>query len=139
MRINVDTSVLREARWYDYGLRFLFGGLITAATGLIAKRFGAAIGGLFLAFPAILPASVTLIEKHEEKKKKERGMHGFVRGRKAAAVDAAGATLGSFGLLAFAWLAWQFFRDEKSWLALACATVAWAGVSVVAWLVRKRI
>jgi hypothetical protein len=32
--------------------------------GLIAARFGPVVGGLFLAFPAIFPASATLIEKH---------------------------------------------------------------------------
>lgn len=47
------------------------GCLITVATGMIAKKYGPGIGGLFLAFPAILPASATLIEKHE--KQKEEG------------------------------------------------------------------
>ncbi len=55
----------------DYAIRFLFGGLITVAAGIIAKRFGPGIGGLFLAFPAIFPASATLIEKHEKEKKEE--------------------------------------------------------------------
>jgi hypothetical protein len=30
--------------------------------GLLAKKFGSTVGGLFLAFPAIFPASATLIE-----------------------------------------------------------------------------
>ena len=38
---------------------FFFGGLITAVAGVIAQRFGPIIGGLFLAFPAIFPASAT--------------------------------------------------------------------------------
>jgi hypothetical protein len=37
--------------------------------------FGPSIGGLFLAFPA-LPASATLIEKHEKHKKEENGVEG---------------------------------------------------------------
>ena len=35
----------------------------SAIAGMIAKRYGAEIGGLFLAFPAIFPASASLIEK----------------------------------------------------------------------------
>jgi hypothetical protein len=51
------------------------------------------VGGLFLAFPAIFPASATLVEKHEAENKKRRGLSGMVRGREAAALDAAGAAM----------------------------------------------
>ncbi len=139
MRIKVDPSVLRETRWNDYAVRFLLGGLITAGTGLVAKEFGTVIGGLFLAFPAILPASATLIEKHERERKEKHGLRGSAQARKAASVDAAGASLGSLGLLAFAFVAWRLLGREKTWLALTIATAAWTIVSLVAWLIRKRI
>jgi hypothetical protein len=138
MRVKVDGSVFRRTRWYEYAVRFLFGGLITAATGLIAKEFGAVIGGLFLAFPAILPSSATLIEKHEREKKTMRGLQGTVRARQATSIDAAGAAIGSLGLLAFALLVWQLL-SEKPWLVLLSAALAWAGVSVLAWQARKRL
>jgi hypothetical protein len=108
MRIKVDLSVIGQTRWYEYAIRFLFGGLITAVAGIIAKKFGPVIGGLFLAFPAIFPASATLIEKHEKEKKEERGLRGTRRGREAASVDAAGSAMGSVGLLVFASIVWQF-------------------------------
>jgi hypothetical protein len=76
MRIRIDLSTLGQTKWHDYAVRFFFGGLITAATGIIAKKLGLAIGGLFLAFPAIFPASATLIEKHERKKKQLLGLGG---------------------------------------------------------------
>jgi hypothetical protein len=139
MRIKLDPSVLRETSWYEYAIRFLFGGLITAGTGLIAKEFGAVIGGLFLAFPAILPASATLIAKHEREKKGEHGLHGSARARKTASVDAAGASLGSLGLVAFARLGWRLLNVEIPWLVLLFATTAWMIVSVVAWQIRKRV
>ena len=69
MKIKVDTAGLRRSKAYEYLVRFAFGGTVTAVAGIIAKRFGPEIGGLFLAFPAILPASATLIEKHEMEKK----------------------------------------------------------------------
>ena len=65
MGIELERGWRGELSWKAYGLRFAFGGLITAITGLIAHNFGPVVGGLFLAFPAILPASVTLIEDHD--------------------------------------------------------------------------
>ena len=70
MKIQIDPSVLKETKWHQYAVRFVFGGLITAMAGVISKEFGPVIGGLFLAFPAIFPASATLIEKHEEEKER---------------------------------------------------------------------
>src|SRR3979409_1784017 len=106
MQIKVDFSTLGRTKWHDYAVRFLFGGLITAVAGIIAKKFGPGIGGLFLAFPAIFPASATLIEKHERQRKQKEGLHGRGRGTDAAAVDAFGAAMGSVGLMAFAGICW---------------------------------
>src|ERR1700758_1707412 len=108
MRISLDPSALRRTRWNEYAIRFLFGGAVTAITGLIAKEFGPRVAGLFLAFPAIFPASATLIEKHEKQKKQHAGFDGTSRGRTIASVDAAGAAMGSLGLIAFALVVWQF-------------------------------
>ena len=76
MRVKIDLSVLGQTKWHDYMLRFFFGGLVTAIAGVIAKAFWPVVGGLFLAFPAISPASATLIEKHEKQKKERRGLEG---------------------------------------------------------------
>ena len=83
MQIKVDLSVLGQTRWYEYAIRFIFGGLITAVAGIIAKKFGAGVGGLFLAFPAIFPASATLIEKHETQKKRGGGATGNAAWKKS--------------------------------------------------------
>ena len=87
MRISTDISALWRTRWYEYLLRFLLGGVVTVLAGLIADRFGPGIGGLFLAFPAIFPASATLISSHEEKKKARSGLAGHERGRQLAAAN----------------------------------------------------
>ena len=123
MQIKVDPSVIGQTRWYEYAVRFLFGGLITAVAGIIAKQFGPVIGGLFLAFPAIFPASATLIEKHEKQKKEEKWLRGTRRGREAASVDAAGSVIGSVGLLVFASIVWQFAPRYSTWIVLVGATV----------------
>src|SRR6266480_3107101 len=102
MNIRVKLSALRETRWHEYLIRFVLGGLATVGTGAIASLFGPQTGGLFLAFPAIFCASATLIEKHERERKERAGVRGARRGKEAAALDAAGAALGSFGLLVLA-------------------------------------
>ena len=58
---------------------------MTVVAGLIAARFGPVIGGLFLAFPAIFPASATLIEKHVRESKEKAGLPGARRCWAAAA------------------------------------------------------
>ena len=139
MRIKIDPSALKKTRWYEFGVRFLSGGVITAATGIIAKEFGPGVGGLFLAFPAIFPASATLIEKHEKQKKERAGVYGSTRGSKAAAVDAAGAAMGSIGLLFFALLVRRLVVSHSPWLVLTGSTGVWLAVSLVLWQIRKRM
>ncbi len=139
MQIKVDLSVLGQTKWYDYAVRFLFGGLITAVAGIIAEKFGPGIGGIFLAFPAIFPASATLIEKHERQKKEKEGLQGTQRGREAASIDAAGSAMGSIGLLVFAFLVWQLAPCHSTLIVLIGATVAWLTVSILTWHLRKRL
>ena len=100
--ISLSPSALKEGRPYEYLVRFLLGGAATVFTGFVSSRCGAAIGGLFLALPAIFCASATLIEKHEIRRKREAGLDGRRRGEEAAALESAGAVLGAFGMLAFA-------------------------------------
>ena len=77
-------------------------------------------------------ASATLIESHEKRRKREKGLKGSERGRNAAALDAAGAALGSIALFAFAGTATLLLRREVS-LTFACASLAWIVVAGVAW------
>ncbi len=81
MKIEANLSSLKETEWYEYAARFALGGAVTVITGLIAKRFGPSVEGLFLAFPAIFPASATLVEKSERKRKLRKGVEDRVRGR----------------------------------------------------------
>ena len=139
MKIHLDTSAFGKTKWYEYAIRFVFGGLITAMAGVIAREFGPAIGGLFLAFPTIFPASATLIEKHEKQEKEKHRLDGAKRGRQAASIDAAGSAMGSIGLLFFALIVWQLAPDHNAPLTLTGATLAWLAVSVLIWRSRKLI
>ena len=97
MLVKIKLSALAEGHWYEYAVRFAMGGAMTVFAGLIATEWGPAVGGLFLAFPAIFPASATLVEKHERERKEKAGLQGARRGKEAAALEAAGAVLGSVG------------------------------------------
>jgi MFS family permease len=138
MRVEANFSSLKQTNFREHLVRFVLGGAVTVAAGLIARRWGPVIGGLFLAFPAIFPAGATLIEQHEAKRKREIGRDGRNRGRLAAALDALGAVLGAVGLTAFAVVLWQFLPGHSSWVALALAVVAWMAVSGMLWVLRKR-
>jgi Protein of unknown function (DUF3147) len=139
MKVKIDTTGIKESRWYEYVVRFAFGGSVTAFTGVIAKHYGPAIGGLFLAFPAILPATATLIEKHEKEKKEQSGKNGTIRGRRAAGVDSAGAAMGSIGLAVFAVILWKELPASSLPIMLTAATVAWLVAAVVLWLLRETV
>jgi hypothetical protein len=137
MKIEFDFSALKKTNWHEYAVRFLFGGAITVATGVIAKHYGPVVGGLFLAFPAIFPAGATLIENHEEEKKLKAGITHTARGRQAAALDARGAVFGCLGLAAFAVSVWQFLPTRNSVAILLAAMVAWLIVAVLTLRLRQ--
>lgn len=137
--LEIDPQSLRGTGWRDYALRFILGGLVTASAGVIAKIYGPVIGGFFLAFPAIFPASATLIEKHEIKKKAKAGFNGTIRGVKAASVDATGAAIGTIGLGLFALLVWKLLGHYPAWAVLTGASLVWLSCSVFGWFVMKRI
>lgn len=138
MPVKLSLSGLKATRWYEYVVRFVLGGAATVLAGAIAKSFGTSVGGLFLALPAIFCASATLIEAHERRAKESAGLRGDRRGRQAAALDAAGAGLGSIGLMAFAAV---FFLTVTSSVAFAfvAALLVWAVVSLAAWWVRRKL
>lgn len=123
--VESKPSEARRSSWKDYAIRFLFGGVITAVVGVVAKAFGPAVAGLFLAFPAILPASLTLIGKHD--------------GDSSAGDDSLGAAIGSIGLIAFGAVVWLLASRAAAWITLASATVLWFVVSAGLWLAFERV
>lgn len=136
--IEFKLTALKNTMPSEYALRFLFGGACTALAGVVAKQYGAEIGGLFLAFPAIFPASASLIEKHEEERKRRIGSDGKRRGRFAAGSDAAGASLGALSLVLFACIVWQSVRHLHPLTTIVLATVAWLIAAIGLWELRKR-
>lgn len=135
--ISTNLSSLKDVKPHEYVVRFVFGGFCTVAAGFIANRFGPVIGGLFLAFPAIFPAGASLLEAHEKRKMGKSGFDGTKRGRQAASVDSAGASIGCIGLIAFAVTLKAELQNHNAYLIVPLATLFWLVVSVAFWIARK--
>lgn len=135
MVIKLHLKALKRTQWHEYLTRFVLGGLITAITGWLGHRFGPVVGGLFLAFPAIFPASATLLEKHERVRKHKAGVAFTIRGRLAAALDARGAMKGALGGMAFGAIAWRLLPRSNLSAALLLALGGWLAVSSLLWYV----
>lgn len=126
MRPTLDLRTLGATRPREYALRYLFGGIVTVGTGLITHAYGPSIGGLFLAFPAILPASLTLVKRHD--------------GRCEAASAARGACLGGVALSVFAVVALATTRAHwPSSAALGAATTVWMITAVGLWFLAIKL
>jgi hypothetical protein len=114
--IRADIRRLKDMPPRYLMIRFAFGAAISVIAGAVSIWAGARAGGLFLAFPAILPATLTLIQKEESKRK--------------AKDDDKGATLGGVGLVAFAAVSYALLPGHPAWVALGAAALAWLAVSV---------
>jgi hypothetical protein len=110
-RPSFDAGKATKARPRDLAIRFMAGALTSIVAGAVTLAFGARAGGILLAFPAILAASLTLIEQQEDSLD--------------AREDARGAIAGGFALAVFAAVAAVSFSDIAGGLALAIAALAW--------------
>jgi hypothetical protein len=124
--IAVALSRVRDCSLRGMLVRFAFGFGVSALVGVVTLVFGDRVGGLFLAFPAILPASLTLIAEND--------------GRRKAEVDAAGATIGGIALAAFGAVSWFLLpRIPPAWAELT-ALAAWSALALGLYLlVRSRL
>ncbi len=92
-----------------------------ALPGVVEVRARRRAGGIFLAFPAILAASLTLIEQKDDSAE--------------AREDARGAVLGGCALALFAGVAAVCFGHLSGGIALFSATVAWFGAALIGYIV----
>jgi len=119
---DIRPSRLRQVKPHELAIRFAFGAGISVVAAVVGMVFSPVVGGMFLAFPAILPATLTLIEKKHD--------------TRAAVDDDRGAILGSLGLVAFAIVGAATFSVLPPVVVLLLATAAWVGVSVAGYAVQ---
>lgn len=139
MIVHARLSAIKGIKPHEWIIRFVFGGAVCVIAGLISQKFGPAIGGLFLAFPAIFPAGASLVEAHEKMHKARAGFDGTNRGRIVAAIDALGAAMGCIGLAGFALVIWIWLPRTSLFVVFALATLVWLTLAVGIWLLRKKL
>ncbi len=117
---GIHFSAIRHLPLRDLVIRFVFGAAISVVAGVISLVAGSEPGGLLLAFPAILPATLTLVEKEENE-------------RNAEDLDV-GSILGAVALGVFAVVIWQMVGHSSAPFVLALATLSWLVAAVVLYL-----
>src|SRR5215207_5267770 len=114
--VGTQFEKVRALRSRDLLVRFLFGAVTSAVAGSLSILFSPIMGGVFLAFPAILAASLTLIAEEED--------------RREAREDARGATVGAVALAGFAAIGVLAFTEIAWPPALAAAFAGWVVASL---------
>jgi hypothetical protein len=123
--VAIDPGALRNAKPGELAIRFALGAAIALAAGLVGLKFGPRVGGVFLAFPAVLPASLTLMEQKD--------------GREKADIDAVGAILGSCGMVAFAIAAVILLPRLGPAPGVLVAAAVWTVVSIALFYVARQL
>ena len=120
-RPSFSLSKVKETTARELTIRFAAGALTSVVAGLLTLAFGARVGGILLGFPAIMAASLTLIEQEEDATE--------------AREDARGAIVGASALTLFAAVAALTFGHMPGGLVLLASTVVWAAAAVLGYVV----
>ena len=123
-RLGLDPAKVRECSAREIAVRFAFGATASVVAALVGREIDPVAGGAFLAFPAVLLASLTMVADDE--------------GGAAARDDARGAAAGAIGMIAFAVVGASAFRSVPTVAAFLLSAAAWLVVAQaaygVAWL-----
>ena len=117
----VDFGALREIRPGALAARFAFGFAVSVVAGLIGVAAGQRAGGVMLAAPAVLPATLTIIERHE--------------GRGPAVTEVEGSVPGAVALIGFAVVAAAVTARIPVAGALFAALATWAALAIAGYFV----
>jgi hypothetical protein len=139
MRLKLKFDSLKETKSSEYVSRFVFGGVVTVLAGFVADHYGPVLGGLFLAFPGIFPAGVSLVERHKTLREKAEGKLGIWSARGQASVEATGASVGTLGLMGFAVVLWRGLPTHNFLPMVFAAAGTWIAVSLLFWWARERM
>lgn len=123
--VEFSPRAVREIAAKELLVRFAFGAGISAVAGVIGTVLGDRVGGMLLAFPAILPATLTLIEE-KDTERRARG-------------DDVGSIFGAIGLVAFALVAWLLLSRAGALGALIAASAAWLSVAALLYVAVRAV
>jgi hypothetical protein len=119
-KVEASSEGIRKTKPHEWMMRFLFGSVISLIAGYCGEKFGPVVGGLLLAFPSIMPATLTLVKKHD--------------GREEAVESAYGTVLASVAMIAFAAMVmFCVYRGVSTAASLFAASSVWVSVSLILW------
>ena len=121
----IHFGALRQIRPRALVLRFIFGANISIVAGLVALAAGRRAGGVMLGAPAVLPATLTIIEKRE--------------GRGSAVTEMQGAVPGTVALVGFAVTAAAGMKELPLAVSLLAALGAWVVVGIGGYLAQAAL
>jgi hypothetical protein len=122
--ISLQPGKLRQTGSRDWVTRFAFGAATSALSAVLSQYVSPRIGGVFLAFPAILLASLTLVAEEE--------------GRTRARDDARGAFFGTMGMVAFAVVIAILAARIPAWATFSAGVAAWVTVALGSYFIGRR-
>ena len=111
-RPRFSLAKVRKTTGRELAIRFLAGALTSVVAGVVSLAFGARVGGILFGFPAIMAASLTLIEAEEDAKQ--------------AREDARGAIVAACALTLFAVVAALVFGYLPGGIVLVLAGTVWS-------------
>jgi len=117
---GISPRAIRDVRPRDLIIRFAFGAVVSAVAAVLAIVIDPRFAGIFMAFPAILPATLTLIEEEGSERK--------------AKDDDVGAILGAAALVLFGGLTWWLVPKLGAAPALVIAIGGWLIAAVTLYL-----
>lgn len=120
-----DLAALREVRPPALALRFAFGAAVSIVAGLIGVVAGKRAGGVLLAAPAVLPATLTIIERQE--------------GRRPAVTEVQGSVPGAVALIGFALVVTAATGRLPLVADLLCGLASWVVVALGGYLVQGAV
>lgn len=122
---GISSGGLHDVRPRHLVIRFAFGATVSAVAAVLVLVVGPRFAGIFLAFPAILPATLTLIEENESTWE--------------AKDDDVGAILGTSSLLLFGAITWWLVPAVGAAPALVVASVGWLMASGAQYLALRLV
>jgi hypothetical protein len=119
----IDVGAVRDIRPGALALRFAFGAAISVVAGLVGIVAGQRAGGVMLAAPVVLTATLTIIERQE--------------GRGPAVTEVQGAVPGALALIGFALVAAVSIASLPLAAALIAALATWVVAAIGGYLAQS--
>jgi hypothetical protein len=138
MNISSNLAALAKTKWYEYLVRFAFGGAIPVTAGILAKYFGPVFGGLFLAFPGHFSGECHAGRKTRNREAKESGHRNEFARPSSRRLGCSRRSLGKCRSRRFRVNRLAAPSLYNSALVFLAATAVWLALAILSWRLWKK-